>query len=118
MLEQLDLFGDTPSSRPERASEKPKGKSKIVPPTIIITEAQHKVQDIPEKNTINDEVEVKEKRQVKQKVNHDYNNITIPEDDILFSKQYYPISEVANMLNVNISLLRFWEKEFDIIKPR
>jgi len=118
MLEQLDLFGDTPSSRPERASEKPKGKYKIVPPKIIITEAQHTVPDSPEKNTINNVVEVKEKRQVKQKVNHDYNNITIPEDDVLFSKQYYPISEVANMLNVNISLLRFWEKEFDIIKPR
>lgn len=42
----------------------------------------------------------------------------IPADDILFSKQYYPISEVAGMFAVNISLLRYWEKEFDIIKPR
>ena len=42
----------------------------------------------------------------------------IPADDILFSKQYYPISEVAAMFGVNISLLRYWEKEFDIIKPR
>jgi DNA-binding transcriptional MerR regulator len=43
---------------------------------------------------------------------------SIPADDILFSKQYYPISEVAGMFGVNISLLRYWEKEFDIIKPR
>jgi DNA-binding transcriptional MerR regulator len=42
----------------------------------------------------------------------------IPADEILFSKQYYPISEVAGMFGVNISLLRYWEKEFDIIKPR
>lgn len=42
----------------------------------------------------------------------------IPTDEILFSKQYYPISEVASMFGVNISLLRYWEKEFDIIKPR
>jgi DNA-binding transcriptional MerR regulator len=42
----------------------------------------------------------------------------IPEDEILFSKQYYPISEVAGMFGVNVSLLRYWEKEFDIIKPR
>jgi DNA-binding transcriptional MerR regulator len=28
------------------------------------------------------------------------------------SKLYYSISEVATMLNVNQSLLRFWEKEF------
>ena len=33
------------------------------------------------------------------------------------SKLYYSISEVAEMFNVNASLLRFWEKEFDIIKP-
>lgn len=33
------------------------------------------------------------------------------------NKLYYPIGEVARMFNVNTSLIRFWEKEFDIIKP-
>lgn len=33
-------------------------------------------------------------------------------------KLYYSISEVSQMLKVNASLIRFWEKEFDIIKPR
>ena len=33
-------------------------------------------------------------------------------------KLYYTISEVAKAFNVNTSLLRFWEKEFDIIKPK
>lgn len=42
----------------------------------------------------------------------------VPSDDILFSKQYYPIGEVAQMFNVNASLLRYWESEFDILKPR
>ena len=37
---------------------------------------------------------------------------------MLFKKQYYPISEVAGWFNVNTSLLRFWENEFDILKPR
>lgn len=32
-------------------------------------------------------------------------------------KIYYSISEVATMFSVNTSLIRFWEKEFDIIKP-
>lgn len=32
-------------------------------------------------------------------------------------KVYYSIGEVANMFDVNPSLIRFWEKEFDIIKP-
>ena len=34
------------------------------------------------------------------------------------NKIYYPIGEVAKMFNVNTSLIRFWEKEFDIIKPQ
>ena len=32
-------------------------------------------------------------------------------------KVYYSIGEVAGMFGVNASLIRFWEKEFDIIKP-
>ena len=44
--------------------------------------------------------------------------IEIPEDEILFQKQYYGISEVAKWFRVNTSLLRFWENEFDVLKPR
>ena len=33
-------------------------------------------------------------------------------------KLYYSISEVAKRFDVNESLLRFWEKEFPIIKPK
>ncbi|MES1222845.1 MAG: MerR family transcriptional regulator, partial [Bacteroidota bacterium] len=44
--------------------------------------------------------------------------INIPDDEQLFSKQYYSIGEVAEMFRVNHSLLRFWENEFDIIQPR
>ncbi|MBA4167950.1 MAG: MerR family transcriptional regulator [Chitinophagaceae bacterium] len=44
--------------------------------------------------------------------------VNIPEDDVLFQKQYYAIGEVSQMFKVNASLLRFWESEFDIIKPR
>ena len=32
-------------------------------------------------------------------------------------KVYFRIGEVAEMFKVNASLIRFWEKEFDIIKP-
>ena len=32
-------------------------------------------------------------------------------------KLYYKIGEVAKMLNVNASTLRFWEQEIDFIKP-
>lgn len=33
-------------------------------------------------------------------------------------KLYYSIGEVAEMFQVKPSLIRFWEKEFDIIKPK
>jgi len=33
-------------------------------------------------------------------------------------KRYYGIGEVAKAFNVNTSLIRFWEKEFDVIKPK
>ena len=32
-------------------------------------------------------------------------------------KVYYSIGEVADMFGVNTSLIRFWEKEFNVIKP-
>lgn len=39
-------------------------------------------------------------------------HINLPE------KRYYKIGEVAKAFSVNASLIRFWEKEFDIIKPK
>lgn len=34
------------------------------------------------------------------------------------NKHFYTISEVAEMFDVNASLIRFWEKEFDYITPQ
>lgn len=33
-------------------------------------------------------------------------------------KLYYTIGEVSELFLVNTSLIRFWEKEFDVIKPK
>ncbi len=33
-------------------------------------------------------------------------------------KRYYSIGELAKAFNVNASLIRFWDKEFDILKPK
>ncbi len=33
-------------------------------------------------------------------------------------KLFYKIGEVAEMFEVNISTVRYWEKEFDILKPK
>jgi DNA-binding transcriptional MerR regulator len=44
--------------------------------------------------------------------------IEVPEDEVLFQKQYYSISTVAKWFKVNTSLIRLWENEFDILKPK
>lgn len=33
-------------------------------------------------------------------------------------KLYYSIGEVAKAFEVNQSLIRFWDKEFDVLKPK
>jgi DNA-binding transcriptional MerR regulator len=42
----------------------------------------------------------------------------MPYKDKKVEKLFYTIGEVAEMFNVNTSLIRFWEREFDLIKPK
>ncbi|MBI9068240.1 MAG: MerR family transcriptional regulator [Salinivirgaceae bacterium] len=42
----------------------------------------------------------------------------MPYKEQKIEKLFYAIGEVAAMFDVNTSLIRFWEKEFDIIKPK
>ena len=42
----------------------------------------------------------------------------MPYKETKVEKLYYSIGEVAIIFDVNTSLIRFWEKEFDIIKPK
>jgi DNA-binding transcriptional MerR regulator len=44
--------------------------------------------------------------------------IEVPEDAVLYQKLYYTIGKVAEMFKVNQSLIRLWENEFDVLKPR
>jgi DNA-binding transcriptional MerR regulator len=44
--------------------------------------------------------------------------VNIPDDETLFKKSYYSIGEVARMFRENQSLIRYWETEFDVLKPR
>ncbi len=36
----------------------------------------------------------------------------------LKDKRYYSIGEVATAFKVNTSLIRFWEQEFNVLKPK
>ncbi|BCY28387.1 MerR family transcriptional regulator [Flavobacterium okayamense] len=38
--------------------------------------------------------------------------------DLPEGKLYYSIGEISKAFGVNASLIRFWEKEFEILKPK
>ncbi len=40
------------------------------------------------------------------------------QDDTNIEKIYWTITEVAEMFDVNASAIRFWERNFDILKPK
>ncbi|OFX32401.1 MAG: MerR family transcriptional regulator [Bacteroidetes bacterium GWA2_32_17] len=42
----------------------------------------------------------------------------VPYKEPVIEKVFYQIGEVAEMFSVKQSLIRFWEQEFDIIKPK
>ncbi len=96
--------------------------------TIVITETnneeQNKVLDLTIMNSINVKpINKNNKKQTRGRMSlkdmeAGVDLIEVPEDDVLFTKMYYPIGTVAGMFNVNQSLIRFWENEFDILKPK
>lgn len=44
--------------------------------------------------------------------------IELPPDEVLYTRQYYGIGEVAAMFQVKVSVLRYWESEFDVLDLR
>lgn len=44
--------------------------------------------------------------------------VQIPDDEVLFQKQYYCMGEVTALFRENHSLIRYWASEFDILKPK
>ena len=46
------------------------------------------------------------------------NQLSIAESISVGTKLYYNIGEVAKMFGVNNSLIRYWENEFDVLKPK
>ena len=52
------------------------------------------------------------------KINYLWESIYLIMNLQLPDKLYYSIGEVAKAFDVNTSLIRYWEKEFPIIKPK
>lgn len=124
MLQQLDLFGGEPIKLTGKPAESKRKSYKIVPPAQVVEEPSIEGPETTEQVVVVDDASAPALKKAKKgrpqavKKITDIAMLDIPEDSILYSKQYYPIGEVAAMFRVNISLIRFWENEFDILKPR
>jgi len=114
-LQQIALFAfdDEPVAKPAQpAGEKPEQKT-VVPEKPVLQKPE------PEKIKIKSDNKKATRGRISLKEKESGADlIEIPEDDVLFEKKYYAIGIVANMFKVNQSLLRYWENEFDILKPR
>jgi DNA-binding transcriptional MerR regulator len=49
-----------------------------------------------------------------KELSEDIINVVVPDDAVLFEKQYYSIGDVAHMFHINSSVLRHWEGEFGL----
>lgn len=72
------------------------------------------------KESVKQQIKPKSKRGRKslKEYNAEPDVVSVPDDEILFQKQYYSIGDVATMFKENTSLIRYWEKEFSILKPK
>lgn len=91
-------------------------KVKLKQPKIIEEPIPEVVKE-PEKRPILVVVKKRGRKSFKE-IDAELDLVEVPDDEILFEKQYYAISQVAKWFHVNTSLVRYWENEFDILKPR
>lgn len=144
-MEQLDLFGNayTPAPKPDAPKKKP---AKAVPPPVepsVVAEPNPEVFNdgrisvkvkakvvatetpaalpTPEPEVVASKPassKGKRGRKSLKELDAEVDLIDVPDDATLQQKLYYSISEVAGWFRVNTSLIRYWENEFDILKPR
>ena len=129
MSRQLDIFGNETPPDPKPAAIPPqKGTGRLMPPRVIHAEETPEEVAI-DTNAHGDRNETTQEaprtgrkgtrgRKSLKEMSLEAARVEIPEDEALYSKQYYGIGEVAAMFQVNASLLRYWESEFDILKLR
>jgi DNA-binding transcriptional MerR regulator len=78
---------------------------------------KEKVTELPENITVIKKKSARGRMSLKE-MSAGIDLLEIPEDEILFQKMYYSIGKVAAMFKVNQSLIRLWENEFDVLKPK
>jgi DNA-binding transcriptional MerR regulator len=132
MMQQLDLFA-SPEPKPVKEMAQPQVKENEVGQTDgehIIQQNGETPVNTPETQAVENvqqpvqqpdsHLAVKPKKRGRKSLKElaDDPQIIQEIDKLKLDKQYYPISEVANMFRVNTSLIRYWENEFDILQPK
>lgn len=117
---QLNIFGNDELDHkiPEKNLVIENKKEDLLKKTETIQDIKKEIEAEPLNEKIAISKENKRGRKSYKEMDAILVHVDIPQDEILFSKNYYPISEVAQWFNVNTSLIRFWENEFSILKPR
>jgi len=86
------------------------------PAAIVFAEPVAKVAPVKEATVT--PVKGKRGRKSYKEMDAELDLVDVPDEATLNKKLYYSISEVAGWFKVNASLIRAWENEFDILKPR
>lgn len=94
----------------------------IAKPDAIVEKEEPEAPVIEEKTTTSAPIEKKMtgtrgRRSVKEN-SIAADSVEMPDEEMLLSKQYYSMGEVTAMFNESHSLIRYWESEFDILKPK
>lgn len=130
LIQQLDLFANIETPTTAENTYQQKQTSTIVSEKNDVVYANEKIgvkikikkepKTIIEKKEKQKPTSNKNKRGRKsfKEMDEEIELINIPDDETLKKKLYYPIREVAAFFNVNTSLIRMWETEFDILQPR
>lgn len=124
---QLELFGEevpVTSPSPEPVAETVPPPVMELPEVVAIVE-EPDVSREPEAEPILTESEppasapkVRRSRKPQRQAAKVSTTVELPPDDILYARQYYGIGEVAAMFQVKVSVLRYWESEFEVLDLR
>lgn len=103
-------------------AEEPREEMPVMQEPVVVKEIQElPVVAVIEKRPVENSDPVKKSTRGRMKLS-EMSSVAdqpeIPDDDILFEKRYYTIGTVSEMFKVNQSLIRYWENEFDILKPK